>query len=211
MYKMKSSLSGHFALGTVELGQGILETMNEGVKLLQTCNNLDYSTISNIRCTQSPNLNVSRLVLQLFLPNPMKPGVKSRMKMQLEQRRQAMLQLHLSYQQFHSLLRCNLYKRFDDRTAWDPDGPPHRDGDYSATCFHSMLHHCKLRNVPNRNKRNFSYSHSRASPESHRTSPLNAQDISDDLVQDCSNSSVLAMELLQSCPKPSISLIFLTF
>ena len=30
-------------------------------------------------------LNVSSLVLQLFGPNPLKPGVKSRMKMQLEQ------------------------------------------------------------------------------------------------------------------------------
>ena len=28
-----------------------------------------------------PELNVTRLVLQLSLPNPMKPGVKSRMKM----------------------------------------------------------------------------------------------------------------------------------
>ena len=40
-----------------------------------------YRKISNIRRTISPNLNVSRLVLQLSLPNPMKPGVKSRMKM----------------------------------------------------------------------------------------------------------------------------------
>ena len=31
----------------------------------------------------------------------------------MEQRRQAMLQLHLSEQQFHCLLRCGLYKRFD--------------------------------------------------------------------------------------------------
>ena len=76
MYKMKSSLSSHFALGTFELGQGIFETMNEGVKLLQTCNNLDYRKISNISRTQSPNLNVSRLVLRLSLPNPMKLGVK---------------------------------------------------------------------------------------------------------------------------------------
>ena len=43
--------------------------------------NLTYRKISNIRCTESPNLNVYRLVLQLSLPNPMKPGVKSRMKM----------------------------------------------------------------------------------------------------------------------------------
>ena len=49
--------------------------------------------MSNIRRTKSPNLYVSRLVVQLSSPNPMKPDVKSRMKMQLEQRRQAMLQL----------------------------------------------------------------------------------------------------------------------
>ena len=41
----------------------------------------DYREISNIRRTKSPNLNVSRLVLKLSLPNPMKPGVKSMMKM----------------------------------------------------------------------------------------------------------------------------------
>ena len=40
-----------------------------------------YRKISNIKRTKSPNLDVSRLVLQLSLPNPMKPGVKSRMKM----------------------------------------------------------------------------------------------------------------------------------
>ena len=40
-----------------------------------------YRKISNIRRTKSPHLNVSRLVSQLSLPNPMKPGVKSRMKM----------------------------------------------------------------------------------------------------------------------------------
>ena len=40
-----------------------------------------YREISNIRRTKSPNLTVSHFVLQLSLPNPMKPGVKSRMKM----------------------------------------------------------------------------------------------------------------------------------
>ena len=40
-----------------------------------------YRKISNISRTESPNLNVPRLVLQLSLPNPMKPGVTSRMKM----------------------------------------------------------------------------------------------------------------------------------
>ena len=42
---------------------------------------LHYRKISNIRRTKSTNLNASRLVLQLSLPSPMKPGVKSRMKM----------------------------------------------------------------------------------------------------------------------------------
>ena len=37
----------------------------------------NYRKISNIRRTKSPNLNVSRLVLQLSLPIPMKPGVKT--------------------------------------------------------------------------------------------------------------------------------------
>ena len=42
---------------------------------------LTYRKISNIRPTESPNLNVFRLVLQLPLPNPMKQGVQSRMKL----------------------------------------------------------------------------------------------------------------------------------
>ena len=41
----------------------------------------DYHQISNIRDTQTQNLNVSCLVLQLYLPNPLKPGVKPRMRM----------------------------------------------------------------------------------------------------------------------------------
>ena len=35
-----------------------------------------YSQFSNIRRTQSKNIDVSRLVSQLSLPNPFKPGVK---------------------------------------------------------------------------------------------------------------------------------------
>ena len=42
---------------------------------------LNYRQVSNIRSTQSPNIDVSCLVLQLSLPNPLKPGVKLRMKM----------------------------------------------------------------------------------------------------------------------------------
>ena len=41
----------------------------------------EYCKISKIMHTKSQNLNVSRLVLQLSLPSPLKPGVKSRMKM----------------------------------------------------------------------------------------------------------------------------------
>ena len=40
-----------------------------------------YRKISTIRRTKSSNLIVSRLVLQLSLLNPLKPGVKSIMKM----------------------------------------------------------------------------------------------------------------------------------
>ena len=48
-----------------------------------------YHQTSNISHTLQQNFNASRLVLQLSLPNPLKPGNKSRMKMYLEHRRQA--------------------------------------------------------------------------------------------------------------------------
>ena len=63
-----------------------------------------YLQISNIRRTKSQNLNIYHLVLQLPLCNLLKPVVKSKMKMQLEQRRQVMLQLHMSDQQ--SFIAC---------------------------------------------------------------------------------------------------------
>ena len=44
---------------------------------------LTYCPTSNIRCTYYQNLNVYCLILQLCLPNPFKPGIKSRMKMPL--------------------------------------------------------------------------------------------------------------------------------
>ena len=40
-----------------------------------------YRKITNISRTESHNLNDSRLVVQLPLPNPLKPAVKSWMKM----------------------------------------------------------------------------------------------------------------------------------
>ena len=52
----------------------------EAIKPLMTAI-VTYRRISNIRRTGSPNSDVSRLVLQMSLPNPIKPGVKSRMKM----------------------------------------------------------------------------------------------------------------------------------
>ena len=42
---------------------------------------LAYPQISNIRRTKSQNLNVSCPILQLSVQYPLKPGVKSRMKM----------------------------------------------------------------------------------------------------------------------------------
>ena len=40
-----------------------------------------YRKVSNIRRAKCQNLNESRLVLQLSVPNPLKPNVKSIMKM----------------------------------------------------------------------------------------------------------------------------------
>ena len=45
------------------------------------CLKITHRKIFNIRRTKSQNLNDSRLVLLLPLPNPLKPSVKSRMKM----------------------------------------------------------------------------------------------------------------------------------
>ena len=57
-----------------------------------------YLHISNIMRTQLENVIVFRYALQLPLCILLHPGVKSKMKMYLEQRRQAMLRLHLSDQ-----------------------------------------------------------------------------------------------------------------
>ena len=42
-----------------------------------------YRQTSNISDAKCPNLNVSRLVLQLSLPNPLKPGVNLKMKIRV--------------------------------------------------------------------------------------------------------------------------------
>ena len=41
----------------------------------------NYRKTSDVSRTNSQNLNDSPLVVQMLLPNPLKPGVKSRMKM----------------------------------------------------------------------------------------------------------------------------------
>ena len=71
------------------------------VKLLGQAGQIDCCQTSNISHTKFQNLIVSHCVLQLSLPNPLKPGVKSRMRMQLE-----LLQLHLNDQQFYCKLMC---------------------------------------------------------------------------------------------------------
>ena len=78
-----------------------------------------YHKTSNMIRPKCQNLNVSHLVLQLSLPNPLKLSVKSKMEIQfgLEQR-QALLQLHLSEQQLCCLLRCDIYETFDGSGAW---------------------------------------------------------------------------------------------
>ena len=82
-----------------------------------------YRKTSSISRTKSQNLNVSNLVVQLALLNQLKPGIKSRMKMQLGQRRQAMLQLHLSCRQFHCLPRCDLYSPWEGNHRSSVDSP----------------------------------------------------------------------------------------
>ena len=73
------------------------------------------------------------LVLQLPLRNLLKPGVKSRMKVWLEQRRQAMLQLHLSDNNFIAYYGASysaVDKTLPSRQMWpitrlgDPTWPP---------------------------------------------------------------------------------------
>ena len=64
-----------------------METYNEYSELAQRVwpgiqvDDVDYRKTSSISRTKSQNLNVSNIVLQLSLPNQLKLGVKSRMKM----------------------------------------------------------------------------------------------------------------------------------
>ena len=49
--------------------------------MVHTLENRKYRKTSSISSTKSQNLNVSNLLLQLSLLNPLKPGVKSKIKM----------------------------------------------------------------------------------------------------------------------------------
>ena len=51
------------------------------ISRIKASQNWEYRKTACISRTKSQNLNISRLVLQLSLPNPLKPGVKSSMKM----------------------------------------------------------------------------------------------------------------------------------
>ena len=76
--KMSSGKRGPFCLGLNVLRK----CMPNQSPLRKKIAKFDrYSQTYNIRHTKSQNWNVSHLMLQLPLPNPSKPGVKSRMKM----------------------------------------------------------------------------------------------------------------------------------
>ena len=62
-------------------GWGLLKLCSSISQLWQLSVWQTYRKVSNIRRTKSQNWNDSHLVLKLSLSNPLKPGVKSRMKM----------------------------------------------------------------------------------------------------------------------------------
>ena len=50
-------------------------------RLIRLFSGNDYRQVYNVRCTKFQHLKDYRTVLRLSLPNPLKPAVKSRMKM----------------------------------------------------------------------------------------------------------------------------------
>ena len=69
----------------------------------------ELEQLERLRSEDTPRRPMITHTIDQFMLNPLKPDVKARMKMKLEQRRQAMLQLHLNYRQFYCQLRCVLY------------------------------------------------------------------------------------------------------
>ena len=58
------------------------DTLSHGIMDLQQQTRMNnYRQVSNIRRTKSQHLKYSRTDLRLSLPNPLKPDVKSKMKM----------------------------------------------------------------------------------------------------------------------------------
>ena len=67
----------HYYGGDVQVLQGAGSTAHQTLH----CVTNEYRKLFDIRRSKSQNLHESRLVLQLSLPNPLKPGAKSRLKM----------------------------------------------------------------------------------------------------------------------------------
>ena len=90
-----------------------IETLATGLEIIAKISNL-YRQTSSINRTTSQNWNVSRLILQLHFSDPLKPGVKSRMRMESEQRR------HLSDQQLPTKVRFifDVWRYSFNPTAW---------------------------------------------------------------------------------------------
>ena len=83
--------------------------VNQPVKTSKTCVATAAFSVNCIHMVTVFSTNCHHRLAHVYW---VKSIFKSGMKMQLEQRRQAMLQLHLSDQQFNWLLRCGLYYRF---------------------------------------------------------------------------------------------------
>ena len=98
----------------------------------------------------SQNSNVSGLVMQFSLSNPLKPGARWGMQIKWKQRLQAILQLHLSNQPFYCLLTCNLLGGLmvgHDLLVWCNNNKP-----FPCSRFSGHLHSSVLINawLPNR-------------------------------------------------------------
>ena len=78
---------------------------------MRIINHFIYQKANSISITKLQDMHVSHLILQLPVPNPLKPYVKPRIKLYLEQHRQTVFQLYLSDQQFY-WMRCNLYQMY---------------------------------------------------------------------------------------------------
>ena len=82
MWDMEQVHSGIYELGQIVKLHCLLSLRANRFKVDKiVITDLKYRQVSNIRRTKSQNLNDSRTVLRLSLPNPLKPDVKSRMKM----------------------------------------------------------------------------------------------------------------------------------